>query len=130
MRVPTIDAKPVAGARDSGLVRRRHIYADNGVYTVTVHRDFAGDGRADTSTFLVTVNNVAPTLTVVGDQTVAQTRPLAITDIGKFTDPGFDNLLNVGGETTERFTFTINWGDGTRSATGPGTITTPAAWAC
>ena len=51
---------------------------------------------------------------------MAQTRPLALPDIGKFSDPGFDNLLNVGGETTERFTFTINWGDGTRVDTGPG----------
>ena len=34
-------------------------------------------------------------------------------NIGQFTDPGFDNPLNVGGELTEEFTFTINWGYGT-----------------
>ena len=53
-----------------------------------------------------------------------------ITNIGKFTDPGFDNPLNVGGETTERFTFTINWGDGTALNSGPGDITTPGSAAC
>ncbi len=124
--LPAIDASPVDGAATSGSFGGSHTYADNGIYTVTV-RVIAGDGRADTSTFSVTVNNVAPTLTVVGDQTIGQTRPLAITDIGKFTDPGFDNLLNVGGQTTERFTHTINWGDGTTPSTGPGTITGPGS---
>ncbi len=85
------------------------------------------DGRVDAATVQVTVNNVAPTLFVVGDQTVGQTRPLTINNLGLFTDPGFDNLLNVGGETTERFTFTINWGDGTPVNTGPAGITAPGS---
>ena len=80
-----------------------HTYADNGVYTVTLTIT-SPDGRVDVATFQVTVNNVAPTLAPIPDQTVGQTRPLDLPDVGKFTDPGFDNLLNVGGETTERFT--------------------------
>ena len=62
------------------------------------------DGRVDVATFQVTVNNVAPTLAPIPDQTVGQTRPLDLPNVGQFTDPGFDNPLNVGGETTERFT--------------------------
>ena len=46
-------------------------------------------------------------------------------DIGQFTDPGFDNPLNVGGEVSEKFTYSINWGDGTAVASGPATIDTP-----
>jgi hypothetical protein len=42
--------------------------------------------------------------------------------LGSFTDPGFDNPANTGdpsngGETTEEFTYTINWGDGSPEET-------------
>ncbi len=47
---------------------------------------------------------------------------LSITNIGQFTDPGFDNPLNVEGELTERFTFAVDWGDGTELDSGPATI--------
>ncbi len=32
--------------------------------------------------------------------------------------PGFENPLNVGGETEERFEYLIDWGDGTAPVTG------------
>ena len=51
------------------------------------------------ATFQVTVNNVAPTLTVAPNQTVNEGSLLSITNIGQFTDPGFDNPLNVRGPT-------------------------------
>jgi hypothetical protein len=38
--------------------------------------------------------------------------------IGTFTDPGFNNPLNVGGPTVESFTYTINWGDSSPATTG------------
>ncbi len=120
----TIDVVGSQGVPTAGSFDGTHTYADNGIYTVAVTVT-ALDGRSDTSTLRVTVNNVAPTLNVVGHQQVAQTTPLVINDLGKFTDPGFDNPLNVGGQTTERFTFTINWGDGTGVNSGPGNITTP-----
>jgi PKD repeat protein len=119
----TIDA---AEGLTAGSFDGAHIYADNGLYTVTLTITSI-DGRVDVTTLTVTVNNVAPTLVSVADQTVAQTRPLAITDIGLFTDPGFDNPLNAPGETTERFTFSINWGDGTVVSSGPGAIDQPGA---
>jgi PKD repeat protein len=120
----TIDTAEGPGVATAGSFDGAHIYADNGLYTVTLSITSA-DGRVDVTTLTVTVNNVAPTLVSVPDQTVAQTRPLAITDIGLFADPGFDNPLNAPGETTERFTFSINWGDGTVVSSGPGAIDQP-----
>ncbi|MGD9723903.1 MAG: PKD domain-containing protein [Pirellulales bacterium] len=114
------------GVAFSGSFDGAHTYADNGLYTVTVTIT-SPDGRVDTGTVLVTVNNVAPTLVVPGEQTVGQTRPLNLNPLGVFDDPGFDNLLNVGGETTERFTFAVNWGDGTPVQTGPAPITAPGS---
>ncbi len=115
---PARSARPPPGSFDGS-----HIYADNGVYTVTVTVT-DDDGGVTSATFQVTVNNVAPTLIVPVDQTVGRNAPLTLTDIGQFTDPGFDNPLNVGGETTERFTYAIDWGDGTPLDAGPGTIDT------
>ena len=73
-------------------------------------------------TLTVVVNNVTPTLTVAPDQTIDEGSQLSITDIGTFTDPGFDNPLNDGGETRERFTFAVDWGDGTEVDSGLATI--------
>src|SRR5262249_39552897 len=50
---------------------------------------------------------------------------LTLPNIGQFTDPGFDNPLNIGGETTETFSFVIDWGDGSPVDSGPGTVDTP-----
>ncbi len=100
-----------------------HTYADNGVYTVTVTVS-DDDGGVTSATFQVTVNNVAPTLAVPSDKTVGRNAPLTLTDIGVFNDPGFNNPLNIGGETVEEFTFAINWGDGTPLDAGPPTIDT------
>ncbi len=121
---PTIDTPGGPGVPTAGSFDGSHIYADNGIYTVTV--TITDDDAGSTSaTFTVTVNNVAPTLTVVPNQTINEGSLLSITDIGKFTDPGFDNPLNVGGETSEKFTFAINWGDGRPVDSGPPTIDAP-----
>src|SRR5262249_51792936 len=68
-------------------------------------------------------NNVAPTLTVAANQTINEGQLLSLTDIGRFTDPGFDNPLNTG-ETAETFTYDINWGDGRPHSTGSPTLDT------
>ena len=69
---------------------------------------------------------MAPTLTVVGNQIVNEGSLLSLTDLGVFTDPGIDNPYNVvGGPTVERFTFRVDWGDGTPADTGPATIDAP-----
>ena len=92
--------------------------------TVTISDD---DGGSVSDTFTVTVNNVAPTLEVPGNQVVDEGTTLTLTNIGQFTDPGFDNPNNVGGEISERFTFAINWGDGSDIDSGPATIDVPGS---
>ncbi len=74
--VPGGDGVPTQGSFDGS-----HTYADNGVYTVTVtiNKD---DGSVANGTLGVTVNNVAPTLTVPGNQTINEGSLLSITDIG------------------------------------------------
>ena len=109
----TIDVAGYPGQETIGSFDGSHVYADDGFYTVevTVSDD---DGGSDVKTFEVTVNNVDPTLAVVGDQTVNEGATLSLTDLGTFTDPGF--------AATETFTYTINWGDGTATDGGPATI--------
>ncbi|MCL4205835.1 MAG: PKD domain-containing protein, partial [Pirellulaceae bacterium] len=95
-----------------------HTYADNGTYTVkvTVTDD---DGGSDTEQFQVTVQNVDPSLSVVGNQTVAEGSLLSIPDIGTFTDPAFHDMpLN----NTKTFSYSIAWDDGTAADTGGATI--------
>jgi PKD repeat protein len=88
-------------------------YADNQAmpFTVTL---FARDDENVTSqqTFQVTINNVAPVVTAIGNQMVAEGTTLTLTDIGTFIDPGVSD---------GPFTFSINWGDGT--VDGPSTAT-------
>ncbi|GAA5505791.1 PKD domain-containing protein [Novipirellula caenicola] len=74
--------------------------------------------RYVTTGLSVTVNNVAPDLSVVGDQTVDEGSVLSITNLGTLTDPGFDNLANPGGATFETFTYSIDWGDGANNDDG------------
>jgi PKD repeat protein/methionine-rich copper-binding protein CopC len=122
----TVDQVGSPGTPTAGSFNGSHTFADNGVYTVTV-TVFDDDGGQHQRTFTVTVNNVDPTLNVVGNQTVNEGSLLSLTHIGTFTDPGFDNSANTGdpangGETTETFTFSVDWGDGTTDSTGAATV--------
>ena len=100
-----------------------HVYADNGVFPVTVTVTDEGQ-LPGVDTVQVTVNNVIPNLFVCGKRTVAEGTPLSIQDIGMFTDPGFDN---VAGGTVERFTYNINWGDGSNPDSGSATVDVPGS---
>jgi large repetitive protein len=107
-----------AGLATSGMIQNvSHTFADNGIYTVTVTVT-DDDGAASSKSFLVQVENVAPSLTVAGAQTIAEGATLAIPNVAAFTDPGFDNPNRPTGASVERFTYTINWGDGTTADTG------------
>lgn len=108
-----------------GTVTASHVYADDGTYTITVTvNDGADDG---TDTVDVMVSNVDPTLTVVGNQTASEGVALSITNIGTFTDPGFDNPDNPNGASVETFTYEINWGDGSINDTSSADVDTPGS---
>ncbi|MBI2805844.1 MAG: hypothetical protein HYX68_12765, partial [Planctomycetes bacterium] len=78
-----------------------HTYADNGNYTATVTvREETGTGSSGSASFAVSVNNVAPSLTISGagsvNEGVLYTLNLAS------SDPGADTIQS----------WSINWGDG------------------
>ena len=81
-----------------------HVYADNGIYTVTIDV-VDDDGGTDAASFTVTVNNVAPTPDAGDDQAVNE-GDLVSLDPATFNDLG----------TLDTHTATIDWGDTTSSA--------------
>jgi len=99
IEVPAEPSDLIVGV--NGIVANKHIYADNGVYTVsiTVTDD---DGASSSKTLAVTVNNVAPWVVAGVDQRVYEGAPVSLASSG-FNDPG----------TLDTHTATIDWGDGT-----------------
>ncbi len=98
-----------------------HAYADNGIYTViiTIKDD---DGNFVDRQFTIQVDNVAPTLALTTDSfTIHEGQTLSIPNLGTFSDPGFNNPLNPlaqPGGSSESFSYSIDWGDGTAADTG------------
>jgi PKD repeat protein len=75
------------GATASGTLTPTHVYADNSVYTVTL--TVADDnGGVGSDTLLVTVNNVAPTVSAWAAPALALPRQ-EVAFGGAFTDPGW-----------------------------------------
>jgi len=95
-----VEAGTLTQGAGSGSVDGSHVYADNGVYTVTVTvtDDDAGVGS---DTFTVTVNNVNPSVEAGADQSIVEGGSISL-DPATFTDPG----------TADIHTATIDWGDG------------------
>lgn len=93
----------IAGA--DGMVSGSHVYADDSAYTVRVC--VTDDDRAVTcDTFVVSVDNVAPTVAAGPDQTVDEGDTVSLAT--SFTDRG----------TLDTHTATIDWGDGTPPEAG------------
>jgi len=108
----------------SGTISGQHTYADDGQYTVTVT---ISDGLDTTQqTFVVDVANSVPVLTAAPSQQTLAGQPLTIVDLVQFSDAGFDNPLDSP-PTTETFSFTIDWGDGTPQSAGTAPIDNPGS---
>ncbi|TPW19191.1 MAG: PDK repeat-containing protein, partial [Elusimicrobia bacterium] len=93
----------VTEAGGSGNAEARHAYGDDGVYQAVVTvRD--ADGGVSTATARVTVQNAAPALAALADQSAVEGATLSLQG-ASFTDPGF----------LDTHTATVDWGDGTVS---------------
>lgn len=72
-----------------GTLTTDHVYVDSGSYTVTL--SVADDESVGTDSFTVTVNNVAPSLTLLAD-TVVVSQDTGGTNSGTYFDPGDDTV--------------------------------------
>ena len=88
------------GHTANGSVTPSHVYAEDGVYTVTLTVT-DDDGGVGTASMTVTVENVAPTVDAGADQTITEGDTASFA--GSFTDPG----------TLDTHTTEWNFGDGT-----------------
>jgi hypothetical protein len=99
----------VTGADGQGTVSAEHIYADNGVHSVTLT---VTDNSQDSATTTATIANVAPAMdaTLSFEAVLVEARyHVGVVIAGVFTDPGFDHPP---AGTQEQFTVQIDWGDG------------------
>ena len=95
------------GVPTTGTIQAGHVYADDGVYTVTVTVE-DDDGGAGTDTFTVTVANVAPVVEAGVDQEADEGQEVSFA--GSFGDAGL----------VDTHTATWCFGDG---GTAEGTLT-------
>ncbi|MCY2989176.1 MAG: PKD domain-containing protein, partial [Planctomycetota bacterium] len=143
-------AAVVTPSPEGGSVAASHVYADNGSYTVRVEVTDNGGGSACLET-TATIANVAPTVTASPNRRLPVGQAVTL-PVATFTDPGFTRDGACGGipgvinnqgrmdwqsvpdglpirpttgdacPTTETFTATINWGDGSPVSSGMVTV--------
>ena len=101
-------------------INASHVYADNGIYPITVTYRGSTVGQF-TDTASANITNANPTLSVVANQSIIRDQVLTLTNIGSISDPGFANPAATP-PTSETFPYTINWGDGSAVDTGTATL--------
>jgi hypothetical protein len=114
----------LAGLQDIGwtlieptaTIRGSHTFADNGSFDVDVQLVGARSGFGGWSQTL-SITNAAPILAAISNFNVIAGTPLVVPKLGVFTDLGYDNPLDSP-PTQERFTYRIEWGDGTAAQSG------------
>jgi hypothetical protein len=114
----------LAGLQDIGwtlieptaTIRGSHTFADNGNFDVDVQLVGARSGFGGWSQTL-SITNAAPILAAISNFNVVAGTPLVVSKLGVFTDLGYDNPL-ASPPTQERFTYRIEWGDGTAAQSG------------
>jgi hypothetical protein len=120
----------LAGLQDLGwslveplaTIRGTHVYADNGSFDVDVSINGSKIGTSGWSQN-VAISNAAPVLQAISNFNVVAGTPLVLNRLGVFTDLGFDNSLDSP-PTQERFTYRVEWGDGSPLQTGNAAIET------
>lgn len=102
----TVTSAAVSETAGVGSVSGDHVYADNGIYPVTVTVTDSV-GNSDSFTTTATVANVAPTASPLSLDDVDEGQVFSF-DLATFSDPGF---TSASAGTEETFTATIDWGD-------------------
>jgi len=102
------DSQPFATATGVDLTNFSFTPDDNGSYEIELVVNDE-DGGSETTRQTVQVANVAPSLNVVGEQSIPESVLLTLTDLGAITDEGFDSPHS---DSIETFTYSIDWGDG------------------
>jgi len=103
-------------------VTGNHVFGDNGSYPgqITLKGSQLG---SKTIPLPATITNANPTLLAPPNTTAIAGQVLSLSQIGKFTDPGF-GTPNTNPAKSETFTYRIDWGDGTAAETGNATVST------
>ncbi len=93
-------------------VTANHVYGDNGSFPVEIVLTGSSLGELVIPVTTASVTNVKPTLSVAANQNVVVNSPLSIINIGSISDPS----------SSDTFTYTVNWGDGSDVDSGVATI--------
>jgi PKD repeat protein len=96
----SLDDAVITESDGSGILAGSHIYIDNGIYAVKI-LVIDKDGGQCEGTLTVTVNNKAPIIDTIADQTTDEGLPITID--AKFTDTGILDTHKA----------IADWGDGT-----------------
>jgi RHS repeat-associated protein len=127
----TFSSGQVTFAHGTGTITASHVYADNDIYSIELQLIDSAN-NADSASVTASIMNVAPELTAAANL-ISEEGSLSNLELATFVDSGFDDSF---AHTEERFTATIDWGDGSPidAATVSvlpgtvGTLTTGSIW--